>query len=138
MSASRRRGCISEGWADDGPVARIPDRGGMGARDVHLRGGGVHVEGALIRSLLKVVARLHAWLILREFARDGWPSDVACRYIAEREMLAVRQNILEYVDFSKSETKIQMDRLSRRYDPGMALNEAINRAEVKKRAAIDP
>lgn len=55
--------------------------------------------------------------------------------LAGREIDAIRETVVAHFDYQDSEARILSERLARRYDPGMALNEATNRALEAKAAA---
>lgn len=93
----------------------------------------------MYRLILAVCGRLYIWALVRDLLADP-PEDVTLdkrevRRLAWRELSAIRASIVEHWRYQDREARILNDRLSRRYDPGMAVNEAANRAIQAKRAA---
>ena len=74
--------------------------------------------------------RVLVWSLIQEGMGAGKPKQAAAR-IAEQ----VVAGIAEAVRWQDGEQAILAERLSKRYDLGMALNESANRAMVAKRAA---
>ena len=90
---------------------------------------------AAIRSHVKAWAeRLLVWCITEQCVDSG-QDRAKSRQLVQREINAVFGSIEAYADYLMTETAILTERLSRRYDPGMALNEATNRVIAAKREA---
>lgn len=81
--------------------------------------------------------RIYIHFLVRGAIRQGWDATEA-RRIAAREVAAAPESILAHFEYQRSEADILSERLARRYDPGMALSEAANRAIAQKQAARDP
>jgi len=96
------------------------------------------------RLLLAIASRVYVWALVRDLKADP-PEDAATwlapldsselRRLAWREIGAIRVSIIEHGRYQDREARILNDRLSRRYDPGQAVNEAANRAIAAKQAA---
>lgn len=95
------------------------------------------ILGGFSAFLNSLPGRFYAWFLVRGAIRRGWDATEA-RRIAKREIEAVPESILAHFVYQKSEADILSERLARRYDPGMALSEAANRAIAQKQAARDP
>lgn len=91
----------------------------------------------MIDWMIAKLMRVKIWTLMRSGKRRGWNSKETER-LAKRELAAVQESIRAHFEYQTSEADILSERLSRRYDPGMALNEAANRAMVQKQAARDP
>ena len=88
--------------------------------------------------ILRMAARLYLWALMRTLR--GGVQDESCRLaesgrIGQRELDAIPETIRAHFNYQISETRILSERLARRYDVGMALNEATNRTIVEKQAA---
>lgn len=90
--------------------------------------------------------RAGVWLVCmaarRTFGRDDItdaPTDVATRKKAEGllrdEIMAAPRNVVEALTWLDAEAALLSARLTRRYDPSMALNEAMARSVEAKKAA---
>lgn len=100
------------------------------------------------RWLIAIAGRTYVWALARDLVSEGveqlgggvsYPFDPdEVRRIAWREISAIRESILAHFDYQDREARILNDRLSRRYDPGQAVNEAANRAIAAKKAAGEP
>ena len=98
------------------------------------------------RMILAVVGRLYCWALVRDLL-DEPPDDAPnwtpnmdrreLRRLVWREMAAIRTSIIEHYRYQDCEARILNDRLSRRYDPGLAVNEAAKRAVNAKLAASE-
>lgn len=91
----------------------------------------------MIDWLISKLMPVKVWLLMREAKRLGWNLSETER-LAKRELDAVQESIRAHFEYQISEVEILSQRLGRRYDPGMALNEAANRAIAQKQAARDP
>ncbi len=92
----------------------------------------------------RISRRLYINAIYRQLARDmrlgavvmDPPRDLY--QIVEREVTAVADSVFAYAEWQKEEVAILTDRLTRRYDVGMAMNEATQRAmKARAEAQID-
>ena len=89
-----------------------------------------------------MIARAQVWLIRAwlwletdEFCQSG-PDDMSLIHrIAQREVNAVNESIRSSIEWHTSEVDILTARLTRRYDVGMAMNEATQRAMDARKAA---
>lgn len=96
------------------------------------------------RFLLGVAASLYVRalcaLMAEEPSPDDWdqhPLDPNEVYkLAWRELAAIEETIRAHYDYQNREQRILNDRLTRRFDLGMALNEAAARAINEKKAAV--
>lgn len=82
------------------------------------------------RLLIKAVL----WTLKREARAKGWNLKWSDR-IADEEISAAIQNWRERLIYGKGESWITAERLDRRFDPGMTLNEVANRAIASKTEA---
>lgn len=90
------------------------------------------------RLILAICGRLYVWALVREIMAPNLdvPLDAReARRLVWRELGAIRETVIEHARYQDREARILNDRLSRRYDPGMAVNEAANRAIAAKQAA---
>ncbi len=79
--------------------------------------------------------RLAAWLVARvTFRVYGGQKDQIYK-LAVSEINDLPKIIDRAITYQKNELEILSERLSRSYDPGMALNEAYNRVAVQKQKA---
>jgi hypothetical protein len=98
------------------------------------------------RFLLGIAARLFVDALAAVLAEapdpEEWdlhPLDPAeVRRLAWRELIATEVSIVSHYDYQNREQRILSDRLARRFDLGMALNEAAVRAVKEKQAAVPP
>lgn len=81
----------------------------------------------------RIASRVIVWSVVELSER---PKEEAAR-IARREVDAIRDSLEGHFEFQASEQKILDARLSRRFDPGMALNEAATRAIAAKKELRD-
>lgn len=86
----------------------------------------------LVGLIKRVSGQLHVWALCQE-ARTTDP--VETKRIARRELDAISESIGAHFDYQKREQEILSDRLARRFDIGMAMNEAANRA-IEEKAAV--
>lgn len=82
-----------------------------------------------------MLAFIH-WALIRVmwYSRDGETrpfSEMAVLYL--NELNAVKDNVSAYISFQKSEKEILTERLGRRYDIGLAMNESAQRAMEEKK-----
>jgi hypothetical protein len=74
-------------------------------------------------------AKVLCWALTYEMVRSGRVRDrERAKYLVEREI----REMSETVAYQHSEIEMLTSRLSRRYDPGQALNEAARRAVADK------
>ncbi len=91
-----------------------------------------------------MVATLKKWLVdalvvlLCFEGRKSGRSRADIERVARRELSGVSENIDAYFHWLTNETAIQSDRLARRFDLGLALNESANRAIAEKKALAEP
>lgn len=70
---------------------------------------------------------------------DLHPLDpVEVEQLAWRELRAIEASIVAHFDYQNREQRILSDRLARRFDLGMALNESAVRAVQEKQALVPP
>lgn len=99
------------------------------------------MSGWLKQSALTWLGRLHVWIAqahvkLHESEFDGSGVDPSLLHaIAKREVDAIHETIIHSLEWHKDEAQILTDRLTRRYDVGMAMNEATQRAMVARETA---
>ena len=91
--------------------------------------------------ILAICRRLYVWAQARELLplltfKSTTRAEV--ELLVERELRAIRTSIVEHYRYQDREARILNDRLSRRYDPGQAVNEAAKRAVEAKQAAGAP
>jgi hypothetical protein len=77
---------------------------------------------------------IYAWASLYECCAHGLEREQTKKLIA-REMDEIQITAVKAFEFQLSEQNILSERLGRRYDLGMALNESANRALAAKKAA---
>lgn len=80
-------------------------------------------------------------MALRFEARNNGFDRAENRRIIEREVSAIPDSLRAHHDYQSREQAIQNDRMTRRFDMGLALNEAANRAIAEKteaKRAVDP
>lgn len=82
----------------------------------------------------KYAARVFTWALVRQAERRGLNLHTA-RAVAQREVAAISATIRESECWQMDEQRILTERLGRRYDLGMAMNESANRALEAKKAA---
>lgn len=78
---------------------------------------------------------IYAWASLYECVSHGLDREQAKGVIA-REMAEIQTTAVKAFEFQLSEQNILSERLGRRYDLGMALNESANRALAQKKVAM--
>ena len=85
--------------------------------------------------LHRIIHRLFIWSLDREIAHtcDFPPHNLY--QVIEREVKAIAESIASAAEWHWDEVKILTDRLTRRYDVGMAMNEATQRAQESRKAA---
>jgi hypothetical protein len=96
------------------------------------------------RFLLGIAAGLFVDALTAVLAEEPDPEDwdlhpldpVEVEQLAWRELRAIRESILAHFDYQNREQRILSDRLARRFDLGMALNEAAARAIEEKHAVV--
>lgn len=96
------------------------------------------------RTILAVCGRLYAKALVDDLLAEppddapNWTAPMDRRELQRlvwREMDAIRTSIIEHYRYQDREARILNDRLSRRFDPGAAVNEAARRAIQAKQAA---
>lgn len=92
-----------------------------------------HVHFGVLGWIKGRARRVYLWALVAEQPTEMDRAKFAA--LAEREIDAIRETIVAHFDYQDSEARILSERLARRYDPGMALNEATNRALEAKAAA---
>lgn len=96
------------------------------------------------RLLLGIAAGLFVDALCATLAEEPDPEDwdlhpldpVEVEALAWRELRAIRDTIVAHYDFQNREQRILTERLGRRFDLGMALNESAQRAIQEKHAAV--
>lgn len=96
------------------------------------------------RFLLGIAAGLFVDALAAVLAEEPDPEEwdlhpldpVEVEQLAWRELRAVEQSIVAHFDYQNREQRILSNRLARRFDLGMALNEAAARAITEKHAAV--
>ena len=91
-----------------------------------------------MENFLKAAWFLWAWHKPKSEWRASGNDKTRVRALFYREMDAISSNVQSFVKYQTDEAEILNARLSRRYDPGMAVNEAANRAIEAKKAAREP
>lgn len=86
-----------------------------------------------MKFLDRLILRLAEGVILRQVPK-GVDLDTA-RALVRREIDLIAGTVHGAITWHRSEVDLLADRLSRRYDPGLALQEATNRAIEAKKAA---
>lgn len=87
----------------------------------------------------RLARRLLIWALDRRIARlcDFPPGNLY--QVIDREIHAIEFSIATAAEWQWDETKILVDRLTRRYDVGMAMNESTLRArEARAKQGLDP
>lgn len=85
----------------------------------------------LIRHIRRFAERLLVWSLCREAEAAGHDLNDA-RRIARREVFEAGSSLFAYFQYIRTERAIIAERLARRYDPGMVLNEITVRAQTHK------
>ena len=93
-----------------------------------LRGMLYRLQLANYNQLLDIAGRLGKWALLRKLDLMGYPQRDRVSALLKREIAAIGPSVEGYLTYQKTEIEILSERLSRRYDPGAALNEATERA----------
>lgn len=97
---------------------------------------------ALNRAIAALGSALLKWALPRQAIDAGFGRGLAeAKRIVNREVDSIMETTIGFDDYTLSEVEIQTARLARRYDPGLALNEAAQRAMKMKdeaRAAGQP
>jgi hypothetical protein len=96
------------------------------------------------RFLLGIAAGLFVDALMADLVEEPDPEDwdlhpldpVEVERLAWRELRAIRDTIVAHYDYQNREQRILSDRLARRFDLGMALNEAAVRAVEEKHAVV--
>ena len=88
----------------------------------------------MIAYIRRLVASIYVWALCREAESEGRDLEDA-RRIFRREVDAVPESYAYHRAYQDGEQAILEERLSRRYDLGMALNEAAQRAIADKAVA---
>lgn len=86
--------------------------------------------------VLGIAGRLGKWALLRKLDLMGYPQRDRVGALLDREIAALGPSVETYFTHQKTEIEILSARLSRRYDPGAALNEATERAIKAKGVAM--
>lgn len=94
-------------------------------------------EDWLNQNALRLCGILMTWAHVRMAKRRGW-NWKAVRHVSQTEQNAIWNTVRKVVLYQASEAEVLEMRLSRRYDIGMAMNEAANRAIAQKQAVRDP
>lgn len=79
----------------------------------------------------KVSGSIYAWCVAKDAEVQGYRYTDS-KKIADREIAAISESLAKHFDWQDREQRILSERLGRRYDLGMALNESANRA-IKER-----
>lgn len=83
--------------------------------------------------LLRLAEDIYIWATMRALRKELGVVRADDERVLRNEIRAVQESILYYINYQSQEASILNERLSRRFDPGMALQEATNRAiEAKK------
>lgn len=88
----------------------------------------------IILWFIRRASAIHLWLLVRWARNLGWDASDAWR-IAKRELAAVPDSMNGHFAWLVSEREIITARLVRRFDIGLAMNEATNRA-LEERARL--
>jgi hypothetical protein len=83
------------------------------------------------RFVFKWARKAYIWSLLKQLPKRPAPEVLR---LVERELDAIPESILGHFDWQRREVEILSDRLARRFDVAMALNEATNRAIEEKGA----
>lgn len=92
------------------------------------------IKKRFILAAIRLSGSIYAWSVAKHAANAGYDLAEAAR-LAVRETLAVKESVVAHFEYQKTEQDILSERLARRYDIGMAMNEAANCAIVQKAAA---
>lgn len=98
----------------------------------------------VLQHIERTAGAVFLWAATQDARRYGlgWNTDMAMlRRLARRELDAIPESVEAFFLHQKTEQKILIERLGRRYDLGLALNEAANRALAEKKEAeraVDP
>jgi hypothetical protein len=89
--------------------------------------------------MLNIIRKLHTWLLARRLRSTGrTPAEV--RTLIDRELAGIEENVRAFCNWQINEQAVLKERLARRYDIGMAMNESAQRAlrdkEVAKNAPV--
>lgn len=82
----------------------------------------------------KILIDALTWSLASEAKRRGWDKAKSAE-AARKQVVESIQNWREQVLYGQREDFITADRLNRRFDPGMTLNEVTSRAIAQKQAA---
>ena len=82
---------------------------------------------------LSVAERIGKWALLNKLDLMGYPQRDRVGALLDREIAAIAPSVEAYLTHQRTEIEILSARLSRRYDPGAALNEATERAIKDKK-----
>jgi len=88
--------------------------------------------------LVKKLADVASVASISHMAKSHGFDVVETRRVAKREVDAIWDSLSAHLDYQTTEAQILNERLARRYDFGMAMNEAANRAIAAKKAAGQP
>jgi len=91
---------------------------------------------ANVQTLLDLAGRLGRWALIRKLDLMGYPQRDRVAALVDREIAALGPSVEAYLTHQKTEIDILSARLSRRYDPGAALNEVTERASKAKKTAM--
>jgi hypothetical protein len=84
--------------------------------------------------MLNIIRRLHTWLLARRLRYTGRnPAEV--RALIDRELTGIEGNVQAFCIWQMNEQTVLKERLARRYDIGMAMNESAQRAMQDKDVA---
>lgn len=87
----------------------------------------------------RIARRLLIWALDRRLARECYFEPHNLYPVIEREIRAIEKTIAAAAEWQVDEIKVLTERLTRRYDVGMAMNEATQRAqEARKKAGLEP
>lgn len=95
----------------------------------------------VVRTALRIGARLQVWAYMQMGKDRSWSAQqmATARQVAMQEQNAIWESVLGVIQWNKNEHGIVTERLARRFDPGMTLNEVANRAiEAKKEVRSEP
>jgi hypothetical protein len=82
---------------------------------------------------LRLAGDALVWLLVRSAKVYGWRELAEVRRVAQREVWAIAESITGHFEYQTTERQILTERLTRRFDVGMAMNEATNRARERRR-----
>lgn len=91
----------------------------------------------LTTRVLWLSGSLSTWAYIRMAEDRDW-SPTTVKHVVQSEQNAVWDQVRKVIEYQAGEVELLEDRLSRRFDIGMAMNEAANRAIAQKQAARDP